>query len=206
MTRKITPSGARGEEYELRQEWPEDALVQAGVSGLVLSRDGSHYTTAFFEAFPTGTFIRGEARTLEEAEIACWIKFKLSNDCPEHEWRPYPKGRPNRPYRNGAGFCQRCNRFEGSRFTGEQLGQLCVTCGAGTTWGRYGPEARWDDDSFLGVVDPSPEEAKVWYCEKDSPFIEERLARRERELARMRAHDDAIAIIGSIHEEKTYDD
>lgn len=176
MPRTIRPSGDRGREYELRHPWPEDAFVQAGCSGLVITRDPNKpsYLTAFFEAFPSGTFIRGQGETIEDAEDAAWVKHVLRDGCPEHEWRNHPKGNPDNRYTNGAGFCQRCNRFESNRFTGEQLGQHCVTCDVGTTYAHYGPLAEFNWGQGMGLIsDPSPEDQRVWYCEPHAPFRKE---------------------------------
>lgn len=107
--------------------WPEDCFVQAGKKGLVVSRTPGKesYRTAFVEAFPNETFIRGEGETLAEAELNAWNKYQTYEKCPKHEYEA-------RGYTNGAGFCKHCNRFKGKVFTGEELGQFCYSCGEGT--------------------------------------------------------------------------
>lgn len=75
--------------------------MQWGGGGLVLSNEGS-YNTAFFEAFPEGLgFIRGEGKTVEEAEAAAFTKYERQNACPGHEWS-------RRNYTNGYAFCRHC--------------------------------------------------------------------------------------------------
>lgn len=69
----------------------DDFFVQAGHNGVVLnSTDSSAYTTAFFEAFPKisglGTFIRGEGKSIHEAEEKCWEKYQKRLACKGHEW------------------------------------------------------------------------------------------------------------------------
>jgi hypothetical protein len=177
-TMKVNLSGREGgEEYALRHEWPPDCFVQGGRMGVVISRKPEgNYLTAYFEAFP-GTFIRGEGESLELAEDQAWAKYERYTACPEHDYKPYPRGQGDNPkarYENGAGFCQNCNRFKSKAFTGEELGQFCATCGVGTTWERYGPLARFvGDNGFHLIDDPSPEDEKVWRCEEHAPFREE---------------------------------
>ena len=90
-----------GKPYDCIQPWPEDCGVQCGGMGLVLGRkdslekvlssdtplttlteeaaDDKSYTTAFFEAFPRNPscFIRGEGKTIEEAEEKAYQKLSL---------------------------------------------------------------------------------------------------------------------------------
>lgn len=113
---------------EAQYPWPEDCFLQAGAKGLVISSNGN-YTTAFVEAFPNETFIRGEGATIEEAEKAAWDKYQTYEACPKHEYDP-------KNYTNGAGFCKHCNHFKGNVFSGEELGQYCYICTTGTTYGQ----------------------------------------------------------------------
>lgn len=67
-----------GEEpFKCRYNWPEDCYVQCGEFGVVIS-DNGNYETAFFEAFPKQpkTFIRGEGKSIEEAETQAWREFQ----------------------------------------------------------------------------------------------------------------------------------
>ena len=115
--------------------WPETAYVQWGGRGVVFTEDGG-YDTAFFEAFPdkdsgAGGFLRGEGKTLEEAEANCFRRYERQRACFEaggHRWtrarRLKPRGdgsdpRPRRGqatrvrvYSNGGCFCLRCGAFE----------------------------------------------------------------------------------------------
>jgi hypothetical protein len=115
-----------------------DLYIQGGVSGLVITNDPDNptYTTAFIEVFPEGSFIRGEGATLEDADADCWKKFNALSECGEHEYEP-------RGYTNGAGFCKKCRQFFGGVFTGEQLGQLCDTCGVGCLSHRMKDTGKW---------------------------------------------------------------
>jgi hypothetical protein len=92
--------------HAVQHPWPEDVYLQGGGHGLVFSSDGNDYTTAFVEAFPGSTFLRGEGPTVAEAEDAAWKQFLVWRDC-DGSGQPHgPYER--RQYRNGAGFCTRC--------------------------------------------------------------------------------------------------
>jgi hypothetical protein len=86
--------------------WPEDTYVQGGDHGVVFSPDRDPYRTAFVEAFPGDTFLRGEGATIAEAEDKCWKQFLRWRDCDGSGQGHGPYER--RQYRNGAGFCTRC--------------------------------------------------------------------------------------------------
>lgn len=94
-------------EYQPRHEWPGDTLVQWGGRGVVLGKNP--YTTAFFEAFPDkkltagGGFIRGEGKTIEEAEDDAFAQFTRETSC-QHLW-----GREN--YTNSGQLCRHCRAF-----------------------------------------------------------------------------------------------
>lgn len=90
--------------YETRHDWP--CFVQCGDGGIVFLTKGGSYRTAFFEAFPRNpdTFIRGEGKTVAEAEEECWAKWQKITACPGHEWE-------RRGYKNGGCFCKHCNLF-----------------------------------------------------------------------------------------------
>jgi len=89
----------------LKHPWPEDVFVQGGGRGLVFVDGGQNYTTAFVEAFPGNTFLRGEGSSLEAAEDACWAKYVTWRDC------PHDQGYERRAYKNGAGFCVLCGTW-----------------------------------------------------------------------------------------------
>lgn len=122
--------------YEARHPWPAETTVSAG-TGVVFIRNAKpgearSYGTLFMEVYPPGaSFIRGEGETPQACEDAAWAKYQLALQCSDqsgtHDSEP-------RDYRNGAGFCTKCNTFRSKIFTGEQLGQFCKIFGVGTTY------------------------------------------------------------------------
>jgi hypothetical protein len=64
------------------------------------------YRTAFFEAFlkDPNTFIRGEGKTVAEAEAHAWAQLERIRACPGHDFE-------TRGYTNGCGFCKHCALF-----------------------------------------------------------------------------------------------
>lgn len=70
--------------YETKLNWNKDLTMQCGEKGIVasLSRNQS-YITAFFEVFLKSpkTLIRGEGKTIEEAENNAWSKFEKISNC-----------------------------------------------------------------------------------------------------------------------------
>ncbi|MCX4799691.1 hypothetical protein OG497_38190 [Streptomyces sp. NBC_01242] len=94
---------------EAQHDWPDDVFIQGGKHGVVLGGPGGGYQTAFFEAFPEGTFLRGEGATLAEAEERCWKQYQVYTACDGtgQPHGPYER----RQYRNGAGFCTRCGTW-----------------------------------------------------------------------------------------------
>jgi len=129
-----------GAPYECKQAWNEDCFVQCGDIGIVLSGDMQNcfesknplkhisehtsYTTAFFEAFPNNpkTFIRGEGKTIVEAEMVAWNKLQKYLACENHEFE-------RRNYTNGAGFCKHCGLFKSKAF---EPSTKCCICGVPT--------------------------------------------------------------------------
>lgn len=85
----------------------------------------AHYTTAFFEAFPDmpgidgSIFLRGEGKTVAEAEQQAWEKYQKHLACPGHEFE-------RRGYTNGGGFCKHCNMFKGKVFEPLETSVLIV--------------------------------------------------------------------------------
>lgn len=96
-------------EHETRHPWPEDMFIQGGERGLVITGTGKpNYTTAFVEASPRGTFLRGEGATIAEAEDACWAMYQKVTACDgSGEHGPYEA----RGYENGSGFCVKCGAW-----------------------------------------------------------------------------------------------
>ncbi|MEU6263700.1 hypothetical protein [Saccharopolyspora shandongensis] len=95
------------------------------------------------EIYPPGAaFIRSEGQTPAECEDSAWAQYQHALDCTDgtgrHDWE-------SRGYRNGAGFCSRCNTVDPQVFTGEQLGQHCRVCQTGTT-------CHWETDEATGQV------------------------------------------------------
>lgn len=97
--------------YDCQYEWTKDCFTQCGDSGIVFSKEGNPYKTAFFEAFPQSpkTFIRGEGNTIEDAEKDAWQQYAKHIKCDNHEFQ-------RRGYRNGAGFCKHCGLFKSNAF------------------------------------------------------------------------------------------
>lgn len=134
---KYAHGGIGTEDYACLKTWPQDCMVQCGGRGLVfpgghlekvLSKktkdplkgltdaiaDTDTYETAFFEAFPNNpsTFIRGEGKTIEDAEASAWKQFQKFSACKGHEYE-------KRGYKNGAGFCKNCGMFKSKVFEPE---------------------------------------------------------------------------------------
>lgn len=85
--------------------WPATCMVQWGGAGIVLSsKPGGSRITAFFEAFPEeGGFIRGEGKTIAEAEAKALARYRKEVDC-AHSWS-------RSGYTNGGGVCRHCKAF-----------------------------------------------------------------------------------------------
>ena len=89
--------------------WPDNVFVQGGEHGVVFSRNREPYQTAFVEAFPAGTFLRGEGASITEAEDRCWKQYQQYLNCDgKLKWGQWHGPYERRQYRNGAGFCTRC--------------------------------------------------------------------------------------------------
>lgn len=93
-------------EYAPACAWPEACMVQWG-HGLIPA-------VPFFEAFPTGTFIRGEGETIAEAEQKAFDQYQRDIAC-DHVWGRYRNERAG-TYTNGAAFCRKCGGFRGKMF------------------------------------------------------------------------------------------
>lgn len=137
---------------ERQHPWPEDMLVQGGSSGLVVVRNGENYYTAFVEAFPPNSFIRGEGETVQLAEDACWEKYLAFTGC-EHDW---VAGR----YTNGGGICSKCKQFGSRVFTPVQLGQYCKGCGMPTYWQQDGEGNFWCEECAMDPYSVKKREGK----------------------------------------------
>jgi hypothetical protein len=120
-----TASKSFGDEsYRCHHDWPIECSVQCGGHGMVITDKDvgiedaltdpdkakqvllgkvESYRTAFFEAFPRSpdTFIRGEGKTIEEAEEQCWLSYQKKLTCPGHEY-------DRRDRKDGYCFCKHC--------------------------------------------------------------------------------------------------
>lgn len=117
------------EDYTPVCAWPDDCMVQWG-NGIIPA-------TPFFEAFPPGTFIRGEGETIEAAERQAYDQYVSEFAC-DHIWGRHSKRRGM--YLNGGGWCRKCDAFRGSMFP------EVVILGH---WRK--PLRRWERDHMLSV-------------------------------------------------------
>lgn len=105
--------------HQTQHPWPEETTVSAG-NGVVFRQNPPEgeeraYMTLFMEVYPPdASFIRGQGETKQACEDAAWAKYQLALNCTdgtgEHTWEP-------RHYRNGVGFCSRCNTYKSRAFT-----------------------------------------------------------------------------------------
>ncbi|MFE0490169.1 hypothetical protein [Streptomyces griseoaurantiacus] len=97
---------------QAQHEWPENVFIQGGERGVVIGGPGGAYQTSFFEAFPQDPrsgFMRGEGKTLAEAEDSAWKQYQVWVNCDGTGQGHGPYER--RQYTNGAGFCTRCGTW-----------------------------------------------------------------------------------------------
>lgn len=100
--------------YKLKKDWPERVYIQCGARGVVISKKGG-YRTAFLEAFPLDTFIRGESGRLEEnndkttdelltiAEEKAWSIYQRYLSCENDGGHDFERLRDD-----GYGKCKKC--------------------------------------------------------------------------------------------------
>jgi len=168
-----------------KHPWPPECFCQCGENGLVLGNRGSSaeeafghmvtgtspagYRTAFFEAFPPigpfrhkdpefqtdGLFIRGEGKTLLEAEDDCWRKFRLYYDCLHHEIVRHPKRT------DGWARCKKCG------MTGSLLppSTRCCKCDAPTYHYRDDDKGEWYCEDCMELAEGQP----CHICGKSNP-------------------------------------
>lgn len=112
-----------GKDYDCKYEW--GCFCQAGRHGIVFSSNGN-YKTAFFEAFPKSSkcFLRGEGKTVEEAEEECWQKYQKVISC-DHEME-------RRHRTDGYAYCKHCDY---SAMIFEPLTKCCK-CGVPTAYAK----------------------------------------------------------------------
>jgi hypothetical protein len=146
--------------HECQYPWPTEIFVQGGDHGLVLGKEKC-YSTAFIEAFPTGTFIRGEGQTVAEAENRCWEKYKTIVACLGHEFER--RGRTD-----GYAYCKHC------AFGGRVLVPLtnCCVCGVATSW-TQDTEKKWYCQEHADRIpaDKEPEWKKLMAEDNDNDTI-----------------------------------
>lgn len=156
-------SRAFKEPWECFKPWPEDCGVQCGSGGIVLTKPtleeafgteeggkevieavldkkkkGGYYRTAFFEAFPKNpkTFIRGEGKTIKQAEEEAWGMYQKYLACPGHEFE-------RRGYKNGAGFCKHCGMFASKVFDPTTK---CEECGKPSAYSEDQKGKTWCEE------------------------------------------------------------
>lgn len=83
---KLKAKYSFGGDYDCQQAWPEGTYLQCGDDGLVIAEES--YYTAFFEAFPKNpsTFIRGQGKTVQDAELDAFNKYLKIQACDGHEY------------------------------------------------------------------------------------------------------------------------
>lgn len=147
--------------------WPDDCTVQWG-NGIIPANP-------FFEAFPAGTFIRGDGETIEDAEREAFAKYELQIGC-DHLWGRHHPTRGT--YTNGLGCCRRCGRTEGTMFSPIfQLGE----------WRK--PLVRWEADWATEEIDDEITDA----IEAREPGYRARCERQKR-ILRIRKHLFGVAV------------
>lgn len=100
--------------YHLTYDWP-NFYIQANTSGVVLQENP--YTTAFFEIFPDHTFIRGEGKTVKEAEHQAWTRYQQFLNCPQHEYKQIND--------SDRGECTHCGIIYSNVFKAKTLCKQC---------------------------------------------------------------------------------
>ena len=100
MQVKMSKGFGTGDPYESPHNW--DCFVQGGDSGIVFSKNGN-YETCFIEAFPKdpSCFIRGEGKTVEQADNDAWEKYQKIKVC-NHEME-------RRDRTDGYAYCKHCS-------------------------------------------------------------------------------------------------
>lgn len=117
--------------YLVKYAWPDDAYLQGNDYGIVLSKNS--YETAFFEVFPKNpkTFIRGEGKTLEEAETQAWSFYQKIMSCEKHDFV--------RRDESNHGICKNCNLFMSEIF---ETCKKCPDCNKEAYFFYENPESK----------------------------------------------------------------
>ena len=77
-----------GVDYRLVHEW-KNWTIHCSNTGIVFNSKGDCYETAFFEVYPKkdpDTFIRGQGKTINEAEEEAWKQYEKIINCHKHEF------------------------------------------------------------------------------------------------------------------------
>lgn len=121
--------------YTPKCAWSDDCFVQWGGSGLVFGKEKS-YTTAFFEAFPKSpdTFIRGEGKTIDEAETNAFAEYSKIVGCKMHEFK-----RMTKSLSDTRGICMHCGLFQCEAFKIDSRCSICnrITGFSSDAEGKY---------------------------------------------------------------------
>jgi len=115
----IVPNHCTNSKWQPGLAWPDDCGIQWGSGGVVISSSGN-YRTDFFEAFPkdgSGGFIRGEGKSLNEAEANAYAKWEKQKGCLDsggHQWSRTLRLKNGEfsTYNNGGCFCLKCGSFQ----------------------------------------------------------------------------------------------
>lgn len=181
---KVRMSGRRNE-YESKYDWT--FFCQGGEYGVVLpsgsfdkifsgnALDGLSeglasdecYETAFFEAFPNtpSCFIRGEGKTIEEAEEMAWKKYQKILTC-NHEME-------RRDRTDGYAYCNHCS-YSSKVF--EPLTKCCK-CGKSTAYSTdYKDNYYCKKHSYTKPKNPNP---SLW------EIIDKRLPRKRKKILKI---------------------
>lgn len=107
--------------HQAQFEWV-DVHLTGGAKGIVGTSTGDY----FVEVYPKNlrTFIRGEGKTVAEAEIDAWEQYQRILNCQNHEFE-------RKGYKNGAGIFKHCNLFKRGVF---EPSEKCVICNCSTFW------------------------------------------------------------------------
>lgn len=186
--------------YTCNYVWSETCWMQCGNGGIVFEKNIvdimkdqqaeevitafvtpqesklKSYRTAFFEVFAKepDTFIRGEGKTVQEAEQKAWEEWQKVTHCPGENGHEFEaKG-----HENGAGVCKHCGLFAVNVIPSPHKCQVCKT----STWYTKDIENRY-------------------YCEKHKECIPEALWTEEKRWL-MKLNDQTNNILPPLAEEE----
>lgn len=154
------PGGYRHFGFEPLQAWPDDCWGQWGDCGVVFSRTKENYVTAFFEAFPENpsTFIRGEGKTIADAELDAFKQYQKLSECDNHEFE-------RRGYKNGAGFCKHCGLFMSKVF---EPTEKCTHCDKPTYYTSDNKGNWWCEEHHHLIPEEDLSEIAKWLRDEET--------------------------------------